>query len=240
MLNRVISKATGESPPNWCQPITWLGYAEKRYDRVKARLDNLLRQATHTENEGETPNGWKIEGNKIIVWEQRDAFGRRGFDWEDVPSTLIDEEASGANRTVLHRASLEAFLGRRLRPLRTGGRHGGRVKPDPLQQARTYYCLLHLERCVDSALFVDSLFIFLTESNGQTFPAWEQCVGPQNIWPHITPVRKVLTAIPMSFLWRLRSTPRNRQAPMTTVQASLSIKINARNVKMATVNSSSC
>ena len=23
--------------------------------------------------------------------EQRDAFGRRGFDWEDVPSPLIDE-----------------------------------------------------------------------------------------------------------------------------------------------------
>ena len=118
VLSSVISKATGEPPPNWCQTVTWLGYAENRYDRVKARLDNLLRQATHSENEGETLNGWKIEGDKIIVWEQRDAFGRRGFDWEDVPSTLIDEEASGANRTVLHRASLEAFLGRRVRQLR--------------------------------------------------------------------------------------------------------------------------
>ena len=118
VLNNVFAKATGEPLPNWCQPVTWLGYAEKRYDRVKARLDNLLRQATHSENEGEPPNGWKIEGDKIIVWEQRDAFGRRGFDWEDVPSTLIDEEASGANRTVLHRASLEAFLGRHVRVLR--------------------------------------------------------------------------------------------------------------------------
>ncbi len=118
VLNKIISQATGEAPPNWCQPITWLGYAEKRYDRVKARLDNLLRPATHAGNEGEAPNGWKIEGGKIIVWEQRDAFGRRGFDWEDVPSTLIDEEASGGSRTVLQRASLEAFLGRRLRPLR--------------------------------------------------------------------------------------------------------------------------
>ena len=118
VLNNVISKATGKPPPNWCQPVTWLGYAENRYDRVKARLDSLLRQATHSENEGETLNGWKIEGDKIIVWEQRDAFGRRGFDWEDVPSTLIDEAASGANRTVLHKASLEAFLGRRVRLLR--------------------------------------------------------------------------------------------------------------------------
>lgn len=119
VLTEVISESIGAPPPDWCQPITWLGYAEKRYDRVKARLDNLLRPATHARNEGEAPNGWKIEGNKIIVWEQRDAFGRRGFDWEDVPSTLIDEEASGASRTVLHRASLEAFVGRRLRPLRS-------------------------------------------------------------------------------------------------------------------------
>ena len=65
-------------------------------------------------SEGEAPNGWTMEGEKIIVWEQRDAFGRRGFDWEDVPSTLIDDEASGGGRTVLHRASLEEFVGRGL------------------------------------------------------------------------------------------------------------------------------
>jgi hypothetical protein len=118
VLSSLICRATGESPPSWILPVTWLDYAEKRYDRVKARLDNLLRPATHVWNEGESPNGWKIEGDKIIVWEQRDAFGRRLFDWEDVPSTLVDVDASGAGRTVLHRASLEAFLGRHLQPLR--------------------------------------------------------------------------------------------------------------------------
>lgn len=118
VLSGIIADATGELPPPWCQPVTWLGYAEKRYDRVKARLDNLLRPSAHAMNEGDVPNGWKIEGNKIIVWEQRDAFGRRGFEWEDVPSTLIDEEASDAGRTVLHRTSLEKFIGRHLRPLR--------------------------------------------------------------------------------------------------------------------------
>ena len=114
----IISDATGASPPHWCQAVTWFDYAEKRYARVKARLDSLLRVSAHAKSEGEVPNGWMIECDKIIVWEQRDAFGRRGFDWEDVPSTLIDEEASGGGRTVLHRASLEEFLGRRLRPLR--------------------------------------------------------------------------------------------------------------------------
>ena len=71
--------------------------AELRYDRVKARLDNFLRESAYAKNEGDVPNGWKIECDKIIAWEQRDAFGRRGFDWEDVPSTLIDEEASGGH-----------------------------------------------------------------------------------------------------------------------------------------------
>lgn len=119
VLSSIISDATGAPTPRWCQAVTWFDYAEKRYDRVKARLDNLLRDSAHAKNEGDVPNGWKIEGDKIIVWEQRDAFGRRGFDWEDVPSTLIDEEASGGGRTVLHRTGVEDFLGRRSHPSRS-------------------------------------------------------------------------------------------------------------------------
>lgn len=118
VLSSIISDAAGGAPPHWCQAVTWLDYAEKRYDRVKARLDNLLRPSAHAKSEGDIPNGWMIEGDKIIVWEQRDAFGRSGFDWDDVPSTLIDEEASGGGRTVLRLASVEEFVGRRFRPLR--------------------------------------------------------------------------------------------------------------------------
>jgi len=117
-ISRIISEFTGETLPQWCRTVTWLDYAEKRYDRVKARLDALLRPSSQARYEGELLNGWKVEGSKIIVWEQRDAFGRRGFDWENVPSTLIDEEASGGSRTVLYRASLENFLGRRFKPIR--------------------------------------------------------------------------------------------------------------------------
>ncbi len=118
VLSGIISNATSGSPLGWCQAVTWFDYAEKRYDRVKARLDNLLRESAHARSEGDVPSGWMIDGDKIVVWEQRDAFGRRGFDWEDVPSTLIYEEASGGGRTVLHRTSLEKFLGRRLRSVR--------------------------------------------------------------------------------------------------------------------------
>ena len=119
VLSGILSEC-GEASgtPQWCRAQTWLGYAEKRYDRVRARLNDLLRPSALMRNEGDSPNGWLIDGQRVIVLEQRDAFGRRGFDWEDVPSTLIDEDASGGARTVLHRASLEEFLGRNLSPRR--------------------------------------------------------------------------------------------------------------------------
>ncbi|MCY4622112.1 MAG: phospholipase D-like domain-containing protein [bacterium] len=116
-LGAILTDAGGDAPP-WCREVKWLGYADKRYDRVRARVLSLLREPAYARREGETPNGWTIEGDNIIVWEQRDAFGRRGFSWEDLPSTLIDEASSGGDQTVLHRARLERFIGHRLRPRR--------------------------------------------------------------------------------------------------------------------------
>ncbi len=114
VLSEIIACAT-ETPPTWSRPLTWLRYADKRYDRVKARLNDLLRPSAKLKNEGEAPSGWVLDGDRVIVQEQRDAFGRRGFDWEDVPSTLIDEDSSRGGRTVLCRPGLERFLGRSLR-----------------------------------------------------------------------------------------------------------------------------
>ena len=119
VLSEILTEAVVGVRPTWCQKVTWVDYAEKRYDRVKARLMGVLRDSAYAKSEGESVNGWTVDGNRIIVWEPRDAFGRRGFDWEDVPSTLIDEDASSGNRTVLNRNSLEAFLGRRLGPARS-------------------------------------------------------------------------------------------------------------------------
>ena len=55
-----------------------------------------------------------LEDTKVIAIEQKDTFGRREFDWENVPSTLIDDNASVGGRTVLNRKVLEEFLGTRL------------------------------------------------------------------------------------------------------------------------------
>ena len=118
-LRSVIAGAVNEAESAaWLQPISWLDYADKRYDRVKSRLDDLLRPAAMLKNEGESPNGWLLEENRVLVLEQLTAFGRRGFSWEDVPSTLVDEDARIGGRTVLHRANLEEFLGRPLAPSR--------------------------------------------------------------------------------------------------------------------------
>ena len=118
VISAILAESITGTPPKWLHSITWLSYAEKRYDRVKARLKNLLRKSAYAKGEGEAPNGWTADGDRIIVWEPRDAFGRRGFDWDDVPSTLIDEDASSGGRTVLNRKSLEEFLGTRLSPER--------------------------------------------------------------------------------------------------------------------------
>ncbi len=116
VLLGILEEASDGAPPPWCRQVTWLDFADKRYDRVRDRVLHLLRLSAYTKRESEGPVGWTIDGNNVIVWEQRDAFGRRAFAWEDLPSTLIDEAASGGDRTVLHRKSLESFLGRPLRP----------------------------------------------------------------------------------------------------------------------------
>ena len=120
VLSELIADLLDESPPKWCAAIKWNDYADKRHERVKAQIDHLLRPATRMNKEGSQPTGWILEGDKVIVVEQTDTFGRREFDWENVPSTLIDDNASVGGRTVLNRPELEEFLGRNLSGRRNG------------------------------------------------------------------------------------------------------------------------
>ena len=111
VLSGIMCEAVIGSAPDWCQADTWLNYASKRNDRVKTRLVNLLRPTSYAKRESALRNGgWTTEGDSVIVLETRDAFGRSGFSWEDVPSVLIDLDASGPGRTVLNRAQLEDFI----------------------------------------------------------------------------------------------------------------------------------
>ena len=128
LLSGLIVDLLGEGQPGWCMPVRWNEYADKRHERVKAQMDHLLRRTTRMKREGSQPTGWMLEGDKVIVIEQIDTFGRREFEWENVPSTLIDDNASVGGRTVLNRPELEEFLGRSLDGRGTGllGRMLGR------------------------------------------------------------------------------------------------------------------
>ncbi len=80
VLAAVLAEAAEGAPPHWCREVTWLDYADKRYDRVRDRVLALLRPSVYAKREGGSPTGWTIDGNNVIVrWEQRDAFGRRAF-----------------------------------------------------------------------------------------------------------------------------------------------------------------
>ena len=129
VLSGLITDHLDDRPPRWCTPIKWNDYADKRHERVKAQVDHLLRSATKMKKEGHQPTGWILEDDKVIVIEQTDTFGRREFDWENVPSTLIDDNASVGGRTVLNRPELEEFLGRNLSRGRNGllGKVLGRI-----------------------------------------------------------------------------------------------------------------
>ena len=112
ILTDILTSCIDEPAPDWLSPATWNEYAGKRHDNVKAQLAHLLRPSARIKNESSAQSGYVLEKDKVIVVEQTDTFGRRPFDWENVPSTLIDENASVAGRTVLNRAELEnEFLG---------------------------------------------------------------------------------------------------------------------------------
>ena len=111
ILAGLVGELLGKQPPQWCAPIAWDEYADKRHERVKSQLEHLLRRPTRMKKEGDETTGWILEADKVIVIEQTDTFGRREFDWENVPSTLIDDNASVGGRTVLNRKELEEFLG---------------------------------------------------------------------------------------------------------------------------------
>lgn len=64
------------------------------------------------QNERDKESGWFVEDDKVIVVEKLDSFNRRAFDWQNVPSTLLDESTSVGGQTVLYRPALEEFLGR--------------------------------------------------------------------------------------------------------------------------------
>ncbi len=110
ILVGIISEFSEVGTLDWCRLTRWNDYTNQRHNRIKEQLRNLLHPERRNNDEN-LMEGWRIQDEKVIVWEQTDNFGRRPFDWESVPSTVLDENAQVGARTVLFRRQLEEFLG---------------------------------------------------------------------------------------------------------------------------------
>ena len=115
VLSSIIEELTDSPAPEWSGVQRWEDYAgHARYSRIRNSLDERLRPEAMLQNGSKGDDGWFFEGDhRIIVNSQKDNWGRREAYWvDDVPSTLIDEDASYGNRIVLDRAETERFLER--------------------------------------------------------------------------------------------------------------------------------
>ena len=94
----------------WASPQTWEQYAERRYRGLQAKLRYLLRPESRIDPDSDSPQGWWLDGGRIIVRERIDQYGRGAFHWDEVPSTILDDDARSSGHTALHRSELEQFL----------------------------------------------------------------------------------------------------------------------------------
>ena len=114
VLSTIIEESIDGPAPVWSGVERWDDYAGRmRFDRVRNSLTERLRPEAMLEGGSNGDDGWFFEGDhRIIVKSEKDNWGRRDSYWEDVPSTLVDEDASYGNRIVLNRIETETFLER--------------------------------------------------------------------------------------------------------------------------------
>ena len=116
VLSSIISGFIDRPTPPWCKKIPYSSSTLWRYDRERERLRNLFMDPTRqTDDEEWDTVRWRVEGDRIIVFEQQ---SRAGFKWEDIPSTLRDVDASIGGRTILYKKRVEEFIGQGLGPAR--------------------------------------------------------------------------------------------------------------------------
>ena len=99
--------------PDWCRPVSWNQYADRRYERPARRLAALLAPENYRKKVGEGEQGWTLQADTIVVWEKADAFGRTSIKGE-IPDFLYDDTSSVGDTFVLWREQTEEFLGKRV------------------------------------------------------------------------------------------------------------------------------
>ena len=95
--------------PEWCRPVSWNEYADRRYERPARRLAALLAPENYRKSVSDGERGWTFQTKYIVVWEKTDLFGRTPIRGE-IPDFLYDDTSSIGDTIVLWREQTEEFL----------------------------------------------------------------------------------------------------------------------------------
>ena len=109
----LLQEHAGGTLPDWCRPVSWGEYADRRYERAARRLDALLARENYRKVAGDGEQGWSLQAESLVVWEKADAFGRTSIRSE-IPDFLYDDTSSVGDTFVLWHRQTEDFLGRRI------------------------------------------------------------------------------------------------------------------------------
>ena len=103
--------ATGNASA-WAAPQSRTRHAERRYKSLRAKFSHLLRPAATIDADSPKPEGWWIDADagRLIVRERVNQYGQSAFNWDQVPSTIIDADASSGGHTSLVLSELNKFL----------------------------------------------------------------------------------------------------------------------------------
>lgn len=111
-LSDLLGTASSTPAPAWASPQTHRSHAERRYKGLRSKLSHRLRPEARIDMDSDKPEGWWIEAeaDRLIVRERVNQYGKGTFNWEQVPSTIIDTDASSNGQTSLVLSELHQFL----------------------------------------------------------------------------------------------------------------------------------
>ena len=111
-ISELLEDTAAGSAPAWAAPQTRSRHAERRYKSLRAKFQHLLRPAAMIDADSSKPEGWwiDVDAGRVVVRERVNQYGQSAFNWEQVPSTIIDADACSSGHTSLVLSELNKFL----------------------------------------------------------------------------------------------------------------------------------
>ena len=111
-LSELLKDPATGNVPGWAAAQSRTRHAERRYKSLRAKFHHLLRPAAQIDADSPKSEGWWIDpdAGRAVVRERVNQYGQSAFNWEQVPSTIIDADASSSGHTSLVLSELNKFL----------------------------------------------------------------------------------------------------------------------------------